>query len=51
MIPSNYDYLQNSFLSSVSNTVTDAPKNYCKNIIDVILKLYNFAIRNFTMEI
>ena len=47
MIPSNYDYLQNSFLSSVSNTVTDAPKKLLQEHYRCHPKIIQFCNKKF----
>ena len=47
MIPSNYDYLQNSFLSSVSNTVTDAPKKLLQEHYRCHPKIIEFCNKKF----
>ena len=47
MIPSNYDYLQNSFLSSVSNTVPDAPKKLLQEHYRCHPKIIQFCNKKF----
>ena len=47
MIPSNYDYLQHSFLSSVSNTVTDAPKKLLQEHYRCHPKIIQFCNKKF----
>ena len=47
IIPSNYDYLQHSFLSSVSNTVTDAPKKLLQEHYRCHPKIIQFCNKKF----
>lgn len=47
MIPSNYDYLQHSFLSSVSYTVTDAPKKLLQEHYRCHPKIIQFCNKKF----
>lgn len=47
MIPSNYDYLQNSFLSSVSNTITEAPKILLQEHYRCHPKIIQFCNKKF----
>ena len=46
-IPNNYDYLQHSFLSSVSNTVTDAPKKLLQEHYRCHPKIIQFCNKKF----
>ena len=47
MIPSNYDYLKHSFLSSVSNTLTDAPKKLLQEHYRCHPKIIQFCNKKF----
>lgn len=47
MIPSNYDYLKNSFLSSVNNTVTDAPRKLLQEHYRCHPKIIQFCNKKF----
>lgn len=47
MIPSNYDYLQHSFLSSVSNTITDAPNQLLQEHYRCHPKIIQFCNKKF----
>lgn len=47
MIPSNYDYLQHSFLSSVSNTITDAPRKLLQEHYRCHPKIIQFCNKKF----
>ena len=47
MIPSNYNYLQHSFLSSVSNTVTEAPKKLLQEHYRCHPKIIQFCNKKF----
>ena len=46
-IPNNYDYLQHSFLSSVSDTVTDAPKQLLQEHYRCHPKIIQFCNKKF----
>lgn len=46
-IPSNYDYLQNSFLSSISDTVADAPKKLLQEHYRCHPKIIEFCNKKF----
>jgi len=46
-IPSNYDYLQHSFLSSISDTVTDAPKQLLQEHYRCHPKIIQFCNKKF----
>lgn len=47
MIPSNYDYLQHNFLSSVSNTITDAPRKLLQEHYRCHPKIIQFCNKKF----
>lgn len=47
MIPSNYDYLKHSFLSSVSNTLIDAPKKLLQEHYRCHPKIIQFCNKKF----
>lgn len=47
MIPNNYDYLQHSFLSSISNTVIDAPKKLLQEHYRCHPKIIQFCNKKF----
>lgn len=47
MIPNNYDYLQHSFLSSVSNAITDAPRKLLQEHYRCHPKIIEFCNKKF----
>ncbi|MBP3596223.1 MAG: AAA family ATPase [Clostridia bacterium] len=47
LIPSNYDYLEHSFLSSVTNTVTEAPKKLLQEHYRCHPKIIQFCNKKF----